>query len=59
MSVSYEFAFPIKADVTLKAIRVKGVIDSISKDITGNQYRVVYWNDGARCSTWVYEWEIE
>ena len=42
MSVSYEFAFPIKADVTLKAIRVKGVIDSISKDITGNQYRVVY-----------------
>lgn len=57
--ISYEFAFPIKAEVTIKAIRVKGVIDSLSKDNCWNQYRVVYWNDGARCSTWVYEWEIE
>jgi len=44
--------------VTIIAIGMQGRIDSMSNDINGKMYRVVYWNDSQRYSIWMYRWEI-
>jgi hypothetical protein len=49
----------LRDEIMIKAIQMKGTIDSISWDISGLQYRVVYWNDSQRYSTWMYSHEIE
>lgn len=51
--------YNLHSEVTIKAIKMPGVIDSISWGINGMEYRVVYWNDGHRESVWMYEGEIE
>ena len=57
--MTVDFTFEIGQSVKIKAIGMIGVVDSLTIDINGKQYRVVYWNDGSRCSVWMYEWEIE
>ena len=54
-----EFQYSIGDKVLVKPINMGGVIDSMSIDNRGKQYRVVYWNDGDRFSTWLYAWEIQ
>ena len=54
-----EFEYDIGARVKIKTIEMIGHVDSLCLDIMGKQYRVVYWNDGERHSTWMYAWEIE
>ena len=59
MTRTVEFAHDIGDRVTVTAIEMVGHIDSLSLDNNGNMYRVVYWNDGQRFSTWMYDWELE
>lgn len=54
-----EFEHDIGDRVKVKTIEMIGCVDSLCMDIMGKQYRVVYWNNGARNSVWMYAWEIE
>jgi len=54
-----EFKYDVGEEVKVKAINVLGKIDSLSFDIQGTMYRVIYWDDGSRNQTWMYDWEIE
>ena len=56
--VSVEFDHAVGDTVGIEAINVMGRVDALELDILGKQYRVVYWNDGVRCSVWLYDWEI-
>jgi hypothetical protein len=54
-----EFEFSLKQSVKIKSIEITGKIDSMSLDVNGKMYRVVYWYNGTRNQTWLYDWEIE
>jgi hypothetical protein len=54
-----EFDYNIGEHVLITAIGMVGVIDSMSIDNNGKQYRTVYWNDSQRYNIWLYPWEIE
>lgn len=56
--VEYEFARDIGQEVQLKALEQKGRVDALLVDSSGCQYRIIYWFNGERRSTWVYEWEL-
>lgn len=53
------FDYDVGNEVKVKPIGMVGRVDSISLDNNGIMYRVVYWNDGARHSVWMYRWELE
>ena len=57
MTVS--FVYYLGQKVNIKAIARPGEIDSLMHSINGQEYRVVYWNDGQRYSVWMYPTEIE
>ena len=57
--IAIEFDFNLHDEVIIIPIGMKGMVDSLSADNNGKQYRVVYWNDGARFSSWLYAWEIK
>ena len=46
--ITVDFDFDIGELVTIIAIGMQGRIDSMSNDINGKMYRVVYWNDSQR-----------
>lgn len=48
----------INDTVTIKAVGMLGTVDAIMWSVNGLEIRVVYWNDGQRYSTWMYEGEI-
>lgn len=54
-----ESKYNLQDEVIIKAIQMKGKIDQISWSSLGTEYRVIYWNDSARNSVWMYEWEID
>ena len=58
MKHKVEFLYEIGDSVTLAAIGVIARVDAMMVDISGKQYRVVYWDDGQRYSQWVYDWEL-
>ena len=55
---TYKFKYDLGQKVKIKNIDVFGQIDSIQIDSGGEMYRVVYWINGERKTTWVYEWGI-
>ena len=46
------------SSVIIKAVSLPGIVEEISLGINGISYRVGYWNNGERYSTWVNENEI-
>jgi len=56
---SVEYSFDIGDRVIIAAISMQGRVDSMMTSKDGDEYRVVYWNDGQRHSAWLYDWEIE
>ena len=56
--MTVDFEYSIGERVIIQAIGMIGVIDCLSFDNLGAQYRVIYWNDGSRCSAFLYPWEI-
>ena len=57
--VPIKFDYTLGDKVVIKALKVDGIIDGLLNDSLGNMYRVAYWYDGERKSTWVYVNEIE
>jgi hypothetical protein len=57
--MSVEFKFEIEEEVKLKDIDMKGRVEAQLNNINGVQYGIVYWNNGARYSEYLYEWELE
>ena len=55
---SYSFKYDIGDPVKIIDLEVHGKIDSLSVDFNNKMYRVVYWINGERKATWVYDWEI-
>lgn len=54
-----EFKFTIGQRVTIIEIKRPGIVTGMSFDEVGRQIRVAYWNDGKRCTDWMYETEVE
>lgn len=52
------FNHVIGETVRLRSLETPVFIDALLLDSSGEQYRVVYWCNGERKSTWVYEWEL-
>ncbi len=50
--------YSIMDQVVVKSINQIGIIDGIILEAQGTQYRVVYWNDKTRTSSWMYEPEM-
>ena len=59
MKRTMTFGFGIGDSVYLKEIERVGFIDSLSIDLCGVTYRVVFWDNGCRQSVWLYECELE
>ena len=58
MGKTIKFKYGIGDQVKVLAINIIARIDSMSVDVTGKMYRIIYWDDGARNSIWVYDWEV-
>jgi hypothetical protein len=42
----------------IEQAKIRGIIDALIAEVSGYQYRVVYWHDGRRNVVWVYSNEI-
>jgi len=54
VNLKYDIGDPVK----VVDIAMMGRVDSLSLDSNGEQYRVVFWNNGTRNQVWMYEWEL-
>jgi len=50
--------FNLLDNVRILSLELDGFIDSISYSLSGFEYRVVYFNNGTRYQTWLYDREI-
>jgi len=57
--VTIEYKFNIHDRVLLIDLETYGTVDSLTTDINGSMYRVVFWYNGDRKSVWVYDYEIK
>jgi hypothetical protein len=53
------FAFDLKDRVLIREIQRPGVIESLSIDYLGPQYRVTYWDNSERKSVWLSAEELD
>ena len=51
--------FEVGQKVLVKEIQRPGRVDMIQIDSVGIQYRIAYWDNSERKSTWLYADEIE
>ena len=58
MSVVVTFLYDIGDRVMVEQAQISGIIDALIAEVSGYQYRVVYWHDGSRNTVWVYSNEI-
>lgn len=58
MSVVVTFLYDVGDKVFIEQAQISGIIDAMIAEVSGYQYRVVYWHDGIRNSVWVYSNEI-
>ena len=58
MKKTITFDYDIREKIRIIAINQDGRVDAMSHDSLSNQYRIIYWNDVVRHSTWMYDWEI-
>ena len=56
--VTVEFEYAIGDRVKILDIGMLGAVVALCQDVEGQQYRVVYWNNGERFSVWMYSWEL-
>lgn len=52
------FSFNLGDKVEVTEIKRPGIVVSLLVNESGVQYQVVYWNDCARRTEWVYDHEI-
>lgn len=53
------FKFDLQEKVLVKEIQRPGRVESLMIDYVGPQYRVAYWDNGERKSTWLGVEELE
>jgi hypothetical protein len=54
----YGYKFDVEDGVTILAIDHVGTVDAVMSSIRGNEYRIVWWNNGERYTEWMYEREL-
>lgn len=59
MKHTVAFEFSIRDRVLIREIQRPGVIEAITIDYFGIQYRVSYWDNSERKSVWLPEHELE
>ena len=60
MATTVEFQFFIGQEVLIKPLeKLTGRVDGMYYDVNGTTYGVVYWNNGERKRSVMYEWELE
>ena len=55
---TYTTTFGLNEQVLIKDVEVLGFVDRIELNPFAYQYRVVYWLDGSRHETWMYDHEL-
>jgi len=53
------YKYDIGERVRIIDVEAFGRVDSLSTDIRGELYRVVFWMNGNRQNAWMYDWELE
>lgn len=53
------FKFNIKDKVLVREIQRPGVVDAMTVDYLGIQYRVAYWDNSERKTVWLPEEELD
>ena len=53
-----EYIYDIGERVVITPLNVVGFVDAVLTDVGGDQYKVIYWNDGSRYTLWLYACEI-
>ena len=56
--MTVEFEHAIGDRVKILDIGRPGTVVALCQDVEGQQYRVVYWNNGERQSVWMYSREL-
>jgi hypothetical protein len=54
-----KFEFDLGEKVIITEIQRTGVVDSLTVDFLGPQYRVAYWDNSERKTTWLPAHELE
>jgi hypothetical protein len=54
-----KFAFAVGARVKIRETAHPGQVTGCMADSSGEQYRVVWWNNGERRCEWLYAFELE
>ncbi len=57
--ISVDFAFKVGDKVRVREIDRPGMVDLMQYDNAGPMYRVCYWDNCERKTTWCYDWELE
>jgi len=57
--MTVEFKFSVGQKVKVIDIGMLGHVDALLFENNTTLYRVIYWNDGIRYQTFMYEYEIE
>jgi hypothetical protein len=56
--VKHHFEFDIGDRVVIRGSSIEADVVGLMKDATGEQYCLVWWYNGTRCSAWVFGREI-
>ena len=56
---NYDILFVVSQEVTIIGLDIHGRIEEISIGYFGINYRIGYWNNGEKYSTFVSEYEIK
>lgn len=57
--ISVDFAFKVGDKVRVREIDRPGMVDLLQFDGVAPMYRVCYWVESNRQTTWCYDWELE
>jgi hypothetical protein len=58
MSLSVAFAFDLHETVRIPALACDGIVTARLDCLNGIKYEIVWWNNGARQSAYLFAWEI-
>jgi hypothetical protein len=53
------FKFDLRDKVIIREVQRPGVVEALTVDYLGAQYRVVYWDNSERKTTWLHADEID
>lgn len=57
--ITKEFAFDLNQKVLIREVQRPGMVEALTIDFLGVQYRVAYWDNGDRKTVWLKQDELE